>query len=198
MSSISFLKKTFFQHPMKKWMFGWIFFIALFLFLAGCGKDQTTENTEETDSTLDPETGCDLEYAPICGEDGLTYQNTCFSSLRNVAAVHTGVCEYTLCSFNGQPHYILNNVLYYEDNMTRPYINVLYGTFRLQEDKDGWTYIRAINKESSYYSNRMLEYEAMVTESGNTITCETTTEIPDDLKEFLKTHGKILELEIKE
>lgn len=183
---------------MKKALLGWIFFIALFLFLAGCGKDQTTENTEETDSTLDPETGCDLEYAPICGEDGLTYQNTCFSSLRNVAAVHTGVCEYTLCSFNGQPHYILNNVLYYEDNMTRPYINVLYGTFRLQEDKDGWTYIRAINKESSYYSNRMLEYEAMVTESGNTITCETTTEIPDDLKEFLKTHGKILELEIKE
>lgn len=183
---------------MKKALLGLIFVLALSLLLASCGKDQTTEDTEETDSSLDPETGCTLEYAPVCGEDGLTYQNTCFSSLRNVAAAHTGVCEYTACSFNGQPHYILDNILYYEDNLTRPYLNVLYGTFRLQEDGDGWTYIRAINKESSYYSNRMLEYEAGVTESGTAVTCETTTEIPDNLKEFLKTHGKILELEIQE
>ena len=182
---------------MRKTALSFIFLLALFLLLASCGKNQTTEEQQNTTSTIDPETGCSLEYIPICGEDGLTYQNTCFSSLRNVGATHIGVCEYTICSFNGQEHYVMNNMLYYEDDQSRPYVNVLYGTFRLQEDGDGWTYLRAINKDSSYYTNRMLEYDAGITESGNPITCETTTELPDNLKEFLKTHGKILELKLE-
>lgn len=174
-----------------------IFLLGFLLLVAGCGKNQQDLTQQNISSDIDTETGCSLEYIPICGEDGLTYQNTCFSSMRNIAVAHTGVCEYTLCSFNNQSHYVMNNLLYYEDNLTRPYIAVSYGTFRLQNDGDGWTYIRSINKESSYYTNRMIEYEQGVTESGNLITCETTTVIPDMFKEFLKTHGKIIELELE-
>lgn len=169
--------------------------ILILLFVAGCGEEQDVPEEEQTNQS---ETFCAMEYAPICGEDGLTYQNSCFSSLRNVAVEYIGECIYTVCSFNGQEHYIMNNMMYNEDSFGRPYINVLYGTFRLQTDGDGWTYIRAINKESSYYSNRMIEYQQNITESGNPITCRTTTEAPKQLKEFLKTHGKILELKIEE
>jgi hypothetical protein len=174
-----------------------LLFAVLFL-LGGCGEETpTTEDNATTTDSIDTRTGCSLEYIPICGEDGLTYQNSCFSSLRDVGVQHIGVCEYTVCSFNGQDHYVMDNMLYYEDNLTRPYINVLYGTFILQSDGDGWTYVRAINKESSYYTNRMREYDASVTESGNDISCNTVTEMPEHLKEFLKMHGKILELKIQ-
>ena len=172
--------------------------LALLLLFGGCGEETpTTDDNATTSDSIDTATGCSLEYIPICGDDGLTYQNSCFSSLRDVGVDHTGVCDYTVCSFNGQDHYIMDNMLYYEDNLTSPYINVLYGTFMLQADGDGWTYVRAINKESSYYTNRMLEYDASVTESGNEISCGTVTEMPEHLKEFLKTHGKILELKIE-
>ncbi len=171
----------------------------LFLFLAGCGsrtqEDLTTDSAKN--ASLDSETGCSTEYIPICGTDGLTYQNSCYSSLRNIGVKSIGVCEYTVCSFNGMDHYVMNNMLYYEDDKGRPYIDVLYGTFYQKPEGDGWVYLRAINKDSSYYSNRMQEYVAGVTESEAVITCETTTELPEQLKEFLKTHGKILKLKIE-
>ncbi len=170
--------------------------ISLLLLVAGCGSDDGT-NTQENTTTTDSETGCTLDYIPICGDDGLTYQNSCFSSLRDVGVAHTGVCSYTVCSFNGQDHYVMSNMLYYEDDRARPYIAVLYGMFNLQADGDGWTYVKAINKESSYYYNRMIEYELGVTESGNEITCTETEEAPEQLKDFLKTHGKIIELQIQ-
>lgn len=91
----------------------------------------------------------------------------------------------------------MNNMLYYEDDRARPYIAVLYGMFNLQADGDGWTYVKAINKESSYYTNRIAEYDLGVTESGNEITCTETQEAPEQLKDFLKTHGKIIELQIQ-
>ncbi len=168
--------------------------ILALLLIAGCGQEQDVPE-EQTNQTS--EIVCTMEYNPICGEDGLTYQNSCFSSLRNVGVEYLGECEYTVCSFNSQDHYMLNNMMYYEDNMERPYINVLYGTFRLQADGDGWAYVKAINKESSYYTNRMAEYDEEITESGNPIPCRTTTDAPEYLKEFLKTHGKILELKIE-
>ncbi len=170
--------------------------LSLLLLLVGCGSDDGTD-TEQNTITTDSETGCTLDYIPICGDDGLTYQNSCFSSLRDVGVAHTGVCSYTVCSFNGQDHYLMNNMLYYEDDRARPYIAVLYGMFNLQADGDGWTYAKAINKESSYYFNRMAEYELGVTESGNEITCTESEEAPEQLKDFLKTHGKIIELQIQ-
>ena len=180
---------------MKKLLFIGIVSL-LFLFLAGCGTDDETD-TEQNTTTTDTETGCSLDYIPICGDDGLTYQNSCFSSLRDVGVAHTGVCSYNVCSFNGQDHYIMDNMLYYEDDRGRPYIAVLYGMFNLQADGDGWTYVRAINKDASYYVNRMLEYDLGVTESGNAITCSESEEAPEQLKDFLKTHGKIIELKIQ-
>lgn len=180
---------------MKKILF--LLTLALLLLIAGCGSDDETTIQQNTTTETDSETGCSMEYAPICGDDGLTYQNSCFSSLRNVGIAHTGVCSYTVCSFNGQDHYVMNNMLYYEDDRERPYIAVLYGMFNLQPDGDGWTYTKAINKESSYYTNRMAEYELGITESGNAITCEEKEEAPEQLKEFLKTHGKIIELKVQ-
>ena len=179
---------------MKNKLFLLIF--SLLLLVVGCGSDDGTD-TEQNTTTTDSETGCTLDYNPICGDDGLTYQNSCFSSLRDVGVAHTGVCSYNVCSFNGQDHYIMDNMLYYEDDRGRPYIAVLYGMFNLQADGDGWTYVRAINKGASYYVNRMLEYDLGVTESGNEITCSETEEAPEQLKEFLKTHGKIIELKIQ-
>ncbi len=167
---------------------------ALF-FIAGCGQEQ--EPTEQQNPEAIEESLCTMEYNPICGEDGLTYQNSCFSSLRNIGVEYLGECEHTVCTFNGQEHYMMNNMMYHEDNLTRPYISVLYGSFTAQDDAKGWTYIKSINPESSYYSNRMIEYKKNITESGNAITCITTTEMPEQLKEFLKTHGKILQLKIE-
>lgn len=169
--------------------------ILALLFAAGCSQEQ--EPTEQQNPETVEESLCTMEYNPICGEDGLTYQNSCFSSLRNIGVEYVGECEYTLCTFNGQEHYIMNNMMYHEDNITRPYISVLYGSFTAQDDAEGWTYIKSINPESSYYSNRMIEYQQNITESGNAITCRATTEMPEQLKEFLKTHGKILQLKIK-
>ncbi len=169
--------------------------LCIFLVVAGCGQqttDQTNTTTNTSTGATDSSTGCPLDYNPICGEDGLTYQNTCFSSLRNIGVEHLGACSYEVCSFNGQDHYVLPNILYYEDNKDRPYIEILYGTFRLQEDGEGWTFVRAINTGVSYYYNRMLEYDSKMTESGNAVTCTNTTEAPEHLKEFLKTHGKIV------
>ncbi|MBI5073431.1 hypothetical protein HZA99_06460 [Candidatus Woesearchaeota archaeon] len=173
--------------------------LSIFLIVASCGQQTNITNTTTDTSAgaTDTATGCPLDYNPVCGKDGLTYQNTCFSSLRNVGIDYIGVCNYEKCSFNGQDHYVLPNILYYEDNKERPYIEIIYGTFRLQEDGDGWTFIRAINTGVSYYYNRMLEYNAKMTESGNPITCTNTTEVPDNLKEFLKTHGKIVTMIIE-
>ena len=169
------------------------------LLLASCGQQTTNTNTTTDTSTgaTDTATGCPLDYNPVCGKDGLTYQNTCFSSLRDVSVEYVGVCTYEICSFNGQDHYVLPNILYYEDDKQRPYVEIIYGTFRPQEDGDGWTFIRAINTGVSYYYHRMLEYDAKVTESGNPVTCSNTTDIPDPLKEFLKTHGKIVQMVIE-
>ncbi|PIN79551.1 hypothetical protein COV16_03665 [Candidatus Woesearchaeota archaeon CG10_big_fil_rev_8_21_14_0_10_34_8] len=179
---------------MKKILFSGL--VLILLLISACGNNIQDNQDNNTQDNIDAETGCTTDYNPICGEDGLTYQNSCYSSLRDVGVDHIGVCEYSVCSFNGQDHYMMNNMLYNEDDRGRPYINILYGTFYLQPDGEGWVYVRAINKESSYYSNRMLEYEQGITESGKEITCENTTEMPDYLKEFLKTHGKILQLKI--
>lgn len=191
------------QRPtMKKtFILGCFIFLIFLLFLAGCGSETENDGSTSQDAyqntIVDSETGCSTEYLPICGTDGLTYQNSCYSSLRDIGVKSLGECEYTICSFNGVNHYVMNNMLYYEDNKERPYIDVLYGTFYQQSDGEGWVYHRAINKESSYYFNRIAEYLAGVTESGAAITCETTTELQPALKEFLKTHGKILKLKIE-
>jgi hypothetical protein len=162
------------------------------LFLIGCGG-----NDEVADETIDAETGCSLEENFVCGEDGLTYVNSCYSSLRNVAVQYLGTCEYEICSFYGQDHYFLNNLIYYEDDKSRPYIALEYGMF-YQNDNGGWTYRKDINTEVTYYANRMAEYETGVTERGDTVVCSVTTEAPSGLKEFLKTHGHILELNLDE
>lgn len=172
--------------------------IAVLLLVVACTPEaEEVEEEVELPPESEFEVECPTAYNPICGEDGLTYQNSCFSSNRDVGVAYVGVCEYDVCAFNGQDHYLLNNMLYYEDNLGRPYINLLYGTFRLQADGEGWTYVKAINKNASYYTNRMLEYDNGVTESGNEIVCRSTTDMPEQLKEFLKTHGHILELKIE-
>jgi hypothetical protein len=170
--------------------------LLILLVLGACDIITGNVDTAYTDDDIDPDTGCSLEEDIICGDDGLTYVNSCFSSERGVGVDHLGACEYEVCQVGGQDHYFLDNIVYYEDDRERPYIEVLYGTFYINEN-GGWTYIKAINTESSYYANRMSEYLAGVSEKGVEITCETTDDIPDGLKEYLITHGKMLDLKIE-
>jgi hypothetical protein len=193
-SSTRFLNYSYVQVIMGKELL--IFMLIGLLLIAGCDLLGTIDSNT-TDDTSDPASDCPLEENYICGDDGLTYLNSCFSSARNVGVAYLGVCEYEVCMFNDVPHYVMNNMLFYEDDRGRPYIPVLYGTFYRNEN-DGWTYVKAINVESSYYSNRMPEYETGITESGNAVICEMTTEAPENLKEFLKTHGKIVDLKLKD
>lgn len=36
---------------------------------------------------------CDFKYEPVCGEDGVTYTNSCFAEKRNVQILHQGKCN---------------------------------------------------------------------------------------------------------
>jgi len=173
-----------------------LFLLLIVLVLVSSCELYNTTNKKNILPEEDENTCADAPGDVICGDDGLTYQNSCYSSLRNVGVDHVGACMYEVCSFNNVDHYIMDNMIYYEDDKGRPYIAVLYGEF-YQNINNGWTYVSAVNKESSYYTNRMLEYESRMTESDNPVVCVETTDIREHLQSFLITHGKILDLKIE-
>ncbi|MCP6727405.1 MAG: Kazal-type serine protease inhibitor family protein [Patescibacteria group bacterium] len=40
-----------------------------------------------------PPVACTLEFAPVCGEDGFTYDNSCNAEVAGTTVMHKGMCQ---------------------------------------------------------------------------------------------------------
>lgn len=66
-----------------------------------CKKPSTADSAPVSEPAKAPEpqkvepvsTGCTREYVPVCGVNGLTYQNICFAKDANVEMQYSGVCK---------------------------------------------------------------------------------------------------------
>lgn len=66
---------------------------AVSLFVAACGGSQATGDTQAVQQELSETCMCPTVHAPVCGEDGVTYNNACAAECVGVKPVFEGECE---------------------------------------------------------------------------------------------------------
>ena len=204
---------------MKK-IFTIIVLLLLFTFTVGCNNtiddDKTRPGDNETTET-DPCDFCLANYIPVCGQDGITYDNSCKASCQNIELAHDGKCEaditycgengecpegmvcdkgmcetyypVTICDLSGQETWVKAQLLYYSDVFDREYIYMPAGYYTRKEDNSGWMYRNHLDSDSNYYTKTMDTISTGVMINGQEVTCELTEEdLPEGFQTFLDTH----------
>ena len=62
------------------------------ILIAGCNDHEEPDNCIDPDK-IDPDAACIEIYQPVCGCDGITYENDCFAEISGVTSWTEGACE---------------------------------------------------------------------------------------------------------
>jgi hypothetical protein len=216
------------NHKMKK-VLTILIILSLLMLSIGCNNttddDKTRQGDNET-TTTDPCEFCLGNYVPVCGEDGITYDNSCKTICQDIEIAHDGMCEadityceedgecpegmacddgmcetyysVTVCDISTQETWVKAQLLYYADVFDREYIYIPPGYYTRKEDNSGWMFRSHINTDSNYYTKTMDAILAGVMVNGQEIPCEITEEeLPEGFQTFLDTHPVKFEEYIK-
>ncbi|MCF7795893.1 hypothetical protein K9M42_02270 [Patescibacteria group bacterium] len=92
------------------------------------------QGIQENADTL-KEDMCDFNYEPVCGEDGVTYTNSCFAEKRDVQILHKGKCNINtnenlqeITEKEIENGYYLGNISEKKPNTPTTWMNINSGT----------------------------------------------------------------------
>lgn len=191
------------------------------LLLTGCPSDGIDDKTRtgENETNTTEVCYCLANYIPVCGQDGITYDNSCKAECEGVEVAHDGLCEddidycgedgecpegmscsengiceeyfpVTKCDINGQETWAKGQFMYYEDYFDREYLYISAGYYIRKEDKSGWLFRHHVDTDSNHYTKTMDAMVTGVTYWGEEIVCEETEEdLPEGFQTFLDTHN---------
>ncbi len=85
-------------------------FFLLSIFIASCGADKLKQSytPAKAISALGSQCSCDSTYSPVCGSNGLTYENICAANCYKIYEIAPGNCECSeslmVCGDDGRSH----------------------------------------------------------------------------------------------